>query len=164
MAVHVPYIVIMQILNSMSHAHSSSSQHEKEARQAELEAHLQALQIKAGHERSQTQAGVLTKLIDACSHLENRRFDLVFESIRATHGLLADQQSELHGERKELARQKAETPAREIKKILYLRKRETEISNELDEIRRTSVMLQMQAQNFALESGTNFTLPALPGY
>ena len=133
------------------------------AHEAELAAKVRALEIAAQREHSQQQTAILSKVIDAYKHIEDRKFDLVLEAFRATHGLLAEQQRSLLEKRREIRQQISEVDTtKEVKKFLFLRKSITEIGNELEDIRRSSQMLQMQVQMFTQAVGVSFRLPALP--
>jgi hypothetical protein len=157
----VDYLLVMQIVKSVTVARETLATHQVEVRNKELMAQVRTLELSAEVDRQHQQAAILTKLIDACTHIEDRKFDLIVEAFRATHGLLAEQQTALLQERKDIGKQKSDTPSSEVKKIIFFRKRETEISNELSDIRRVSSMLNLQCQIISKEASNPFSLPQL---
>ena len=78
--------------------------------EAEIDAEIRALEIHAARDESRQKIAVISEIIAACRHIEDRKFDLVTEAFRATHALLLQQQAALLDERKVLAQQKAELP------------------------------------------------------
>lgn len=132
------------------------------AHEAELAAKVRALEIAAQREQGQQQTAMLSKVIDACKHVEDRKFDLVAQAFQATHSLLAQQQAALLEERKALAKERSQTASTETRRLIYLRRREGEIASELSEIRQMDVMLNLHVQTFAHDSGFPLHLPRLP--
>jgi hypothetical protein len=132
------------------------------AHEVDLAAKVRALEIAAQQEQSQQHAALLSQVIESCKHVEDRKFDLVEQAFQATHSLLVQQQTALIAERKEVAKEKSQTPSTETRKLIYLRRREGEITTELADIRRMDVMLSMHVQTFAHDSGFPIHLPRLP--
>lgn len=129
---------------------------------AEIHAEIRALEIAADREQSRQKAAILSKIIAAWQHIEDRKFDLVLEAFRATHELLLQQQQALIDEKRSLSAQKAEIPSSEIRRMIFIRKREGEIAAELSDIRRHASLLQLKVQFFCEQHNMIFRLPALP--
>lgn len=129
---------------------------------AEIQAEVRALEIAADREQARQKAAILSKIIAAYKHVEDRKFDLVLEAFRATHDLILQQQQALVEEKKGLAAQQAVLPSSEIRRAIFLRKREGEIAAELSDIRRHASLLQLRVQFFCEQHNMAFRLPALP--
>ena len=104
----------------------------------------------------------LGKIIAAYQHVEDRKFDLVLEAFRATHELLLQQQQALIDEKRSLSAQKTEIPSSEIRRMIFIRKREGEIAAELSDIRRHASLLQLKVQFFCEQHNMMFRLLSLP--
>lgn len=159
---HVPVVLIVQALQLAVRAGAAQASHSAENKRAVMSTQLEALRITAQREQSHYQAALISQTIDALQQIENKKIESVYAVFEKLQDALKQSQDALVDERKEIARQKMEIPSTEEKKLIYLRQRETEIGNEIADIRRSGETLQRNFQAFALQTGSSFRFPALP--
>lgn len=135
------------------------TKHRSQQKHMQLTVNLEQQKLTAKEDQDRAAAIIAMKAEEAKSHFMNRQMDLVVETFRATHQLIANHHASLIEERRELRNRRYE--ASETQQIA-LGRMIGDIQVELFNLAKMSALISLQANRMALEIGSPIRLPNVP--